>query len=298
MKQMRTVRIVILAVLAVLLALLMAGCGGDQASQQQAEKGATQQQGGGKGVDTLSKAKDKGELTIGVKYDTPPFGFIPQGQSQPDGFDIDVGKAIAEKMGVKPRFEQVTSKNRIPNLETGKIDMIIATMTHTQARDKTIDFSETYFLDGQRLLVPEDSSIQGVQDLNGKTVATVQGSTSEVNIKSRAPQAKVLTYQGYPDALQAMLRGEADAVTTDGGILVGLKNTAQDAGKKVKLVGDRFSDEPYGIGVRQGDSAFRDQVNFAIMGMVEDGTYQKLYRKWFKPEDFQEFTPETWPKGS
>jgi len=301
LKVVAKARAVFTVALLIVVGMVVAGCAGDQGSQQQAEQGSqaqAQRQGGGGGDDTLQKIRDAGEVVVGVKYDQPPFGFVPEGENQPTGFDVEIATAVAEKIGVEPRFEQVTSQNRIPNLETGKIDMIVATMTHTRTRDETIDFSLTYFEDGQRLLVPNDSDIQSVDDLAGRTVATVQGSTSETNVAEAAPEAEILTYQGYPDALQAMLRGEADAVTTDGGILVGLADTAQEAGEEVKLVGDRFSDEPYGIGVRQGDAAMRDEVNFALQEMVEDGTYEEIYRKYFSEDEFPDFTPEVFPVGS
>jgi polar amino acid transport system substrate-binding protein len=296
---LKKARIVVLVVVLALLGAIAAGCGGDQGSQRQADQAAAQgQQSNGGGADTLKKVQDSGEMVVGVKYDQPPAGFIPEGKSDVEGFEVDLARGIAQKLGVEPRFEQVTSKNRIPNLQSGKVDLVIATMTHNRERDKAIDFSVTYLLDGGRLLVPADSDISGVDDLAGKTVAVVQGSTYPDTIRQLAPEAKQLAYQGFPDALQAMLRGEADAVATDAGILVGLRDLAKKAGKDTKIVGERYSSEPLGMGVRENDSAFRDAVNFALMEMVEDGTYKKIFRKWYNEEAFPEvYAPEVWPQG-
>lgn len=295
---MRKARVVLVVVLA-LMGLIAAGCSGDQGSQQQADQAAQgQQSGGGGGEDTLKKVQDSGEMVVGVTFDRPPTGFIPEGESEVQGFEVDLARGIAEKLGVEPRFEQVTSKNRIPNLETGKADLVLATMTHTRERDKVIDYSVTYFLDGGRLLVPADSDINGIEDLAGKTVSVVQGSTNPDIIKNTVPEAKQLAYQGFPEALQAMLRGEADAVAADGGILVGLSDLAKEAGEDTKIVGERYSSEPHGIGVRENDSQFRDAVNFALMEMVEDGTYEEIFRKWYDEESYPDvYVPETWPPG-
>jgi ABC-type amino acid transport substrate-binding protein len=248
--------------------------------------------------DTLKKVKDAGVLTVGVKFDTPPYGFIPKGKSEPEGFDIDISKEIAKRLGVKVKFVQVTAKNRTPYLETGKIDLIAASMFHTRTRDEAIDFSITYFEDQDKLLVPADSTIKGVQDLKGKTVSLTQGSTQELDVKKAAPGVKTLTYQTWPDTLQAMLRGEADAVVSSTGILVGLEQTANAAGEHVKVVGNGFAPSPVGIGMRQNDSGFRDAVNFALMDMAKDGTYDAIFKKWWGNIVPDAYQIQTWPKGS
>lgn len=232
--------------------------------------------------DTLKQIRKRGKIIIGVKYDTPPFGFVPQGQTQPDGFDIDLAKAFAEKLGVGVEFVQVTTKNRIPNLQTGKIDMILASMIKTADREKTIDFSKVYFEDEQTLLVRANSKITGPQDLNGKTVSLAQGGFEGDNIKKVAPGVKVLAYQGWPEALQAMLRGESDAVTSTLGLLSGLAKNAREAGVDVKVVGDGFAPGPVGAGFRKGDKEIKAAFDKALVEMVKDGTYDRIFLKWWK----------------
>lgn len=245
---------------------------------------------GGTGVNSLEKIKERGEITFGVKFDTPPFGSIGQGKTEPEGFEIDLTTEVAERLGVRPRFVEVNPKNRVANLDSGKIDAITATMIATRARDKAVDFSEPYFEDDQRLLVRGDSKLTRVDQLDGKTVALVQGSTEETVLREKAPGAKVLSFQSWPAALQALLRGDAEAVTTTVGILSGLQQTARDNGEDVKIVAPGIAQGPLAMGFRQGDAALRDEVNAALMGMAEDGTYDRIYRKWWSrtlPEPYE-----------
>ena len=224
----------------------------------------------------LDKVKSKGVLVAGVKYDAPPFGFVDE-TGAVVGFDIDVTKYIADKLGVKLSLVQVTSKSRIPMLQDGTVDMLVATMTHSKARDETIDFSITYFFTGQKLLVKESSGIQSIADLAGKTVATIQGSTSEINIRKAQPTAKILVFQEYPQAFLALRQGKAQAMTTDASILAGFAGMYPG----YAIVGPNIAPEPYGIGIRENDSTWRDAINLAIMEMWESGTYHKAYEKWF-----------------
>ncbi|QTL97104.1 transporter substrate-binding domain-containing protein [Iocasia frigidifontis] len=227
---------------------------------------------------TLEKVQSEGVLVAGVKFDSPPFGFVDE-SGQVVGFDIDVAKYIADELGVELELKQVTSKTRIPMLQEGTVDLLVATMTHNKTREEAIDYSITYFFTGQKLLVKSNSNIKGTDDLAGKTIATVQGSTSEINIKNAQPAAEVLTFQEYPQAFMAVKQGRADAMTTDASILAGF--AGQNPG--FEIVGPNISDEPYGIGVCENDSDFRDAVNFSIMKMWESGDYELTYAKWFGP---------------
>ena len=125
---------------------------------------------------TMAKLQEAGEITIGVKYDVPPFGFKNPRSNEIEGFDIDIGKAIAADLGVTPKFIEAISDNRIPFLKDGTADLILSTMTINAERDEEIDFSEPYFIARGRILVKKsDTDITGVKDLAGKEVCTVLG---------------------------------------------------------------------------------------------------------------------------
>ena len=151
------------------------------------------------GTDTIAQIKARGKLIAGVKFDTPPFGFLDE-HNQPVGFDLDIVRKVAERIGVPVEFVKVTSPTRVPLLVSGNVDLSAASMTHTRERDKTIDFSITYYTGAQSLIVHRGSPIHGVKDLDGKQVSVQQGTTLEKNIGKVAPSAKVVAFKDYNSA--------------------------------------------------------------------------------------------------
>ncbi len=228
----------------------------------------------------LEDIKKNGELKAGVKDSQVPFGYVDEKTSQIVGFEIDLMQALATRLGVKLKTLPVTSATRIPMLTQGEVDIVAATMTHQKGRESQIDFSITYFMTGQRLLVKKDGGIKSVKDLSGKKIGSAKGSTSEQNAKKANPEAIIISYETYPEAFLALKQGKVDAVTTDEAILVGLQY-ADDKPESWDIVGDYISLEPYGFGLVENDSKFRDFVNLALMDMWEKGEYQKIYEKWF-----------------
>ena len=256
--------------------LLAAGCGdgGGSGDFDQGDVAAVD-------VDTLAEVKERGELVVGVRFDVEPYGFVPEGQSTPVGFEIDLAEQFAEDLGVDVSFVQVTSDNRIPNLQTGKVDMLMASMIRTPERLEVIDFSRIYFSDEQTLMVPAGSDIEGVDDLDGKTVAVAQGGAEGAQVEKVAPGAELLTLQSWPNALQAMLRGEADAISSTVGLLFGLQGRADAAGRDVEIVGDSFAEGPIGAGFRQGDTEMFEAFDETLKRLVDSGTYADIYRQWW-----------------
>lgn len=227
----------------------------------------------------LRKIQDRGKVVAGVKYDIPTFGYLNPLTSKLEGFDIDIVKAIAEHIFGDPEaveFKEAITRNRIPFLTDGVVDIVASTMTITEERTKEIDFADTYFVAGQSILVPKNSAIAGVNDLGGKRVATVKGSTSEVNVRAKAPQSDVILFDTYSEAVAAMDANRADAVTTDDIILYGFVKQSPD---KYKVVGGQFSVEPYGIGVAKGNAELLQAVNDALRMQVQMGGWAKIYEK-------------------
>jgi len=240
-------------------------------------------------ADKLADIKKAGVLNAGVKYDFKPFGFTNE-KGQVVGFDIDLLKYIAKDLGVKVKFQQVTSKTRIPLVSGGQIDIVAASMTHKVKRDDTIDFTISYFFDGQSILARKDCKAKEAKDFAGKRVGVIQGATSGENFKKLVPKAKLKYYQEYPLAVMALKQGKIDAITTD---LVWCTTQSNDSKGELKVVGSTISFEPYGMGIAENESNLRDAVNFAIQKAVKDGTYTKLYNKWFGKDP--ERLPELWP---
>lgn len=267
--------------LLVSLFLILAGCGGGNGGSS-SNTGA----GGGGETTALDAIKERGKLIVGVKNDTKLFGLKNTANGEIEGFDVDVAKAIAKHVfgdESKVEFKEVTSKTRIPLLQNGEIDMIVATMTITEERKQQVDFSEVYFEAGQSLLVRTDSPITGIDSLDASTkVLAVKGSTSTKNIREKAPDATVLEFENYQDAFNALKANKGDALTTDNAILLGM----QQQDPSFHLVGGNFTDEPYGIAVKKGNEALLQAVNDTLTELHSSGEYDTLYEQWFgtKPE--------------
>ncbi len=237
----------------------------------------------------------KRQLVAGVLYDLKPFGFLGA-NNQPEGFDIDIMREFAKRwLGDANAvvFVPVTAADRIQKLAAGEVDIVAASMTHKRERDESIDFSQTYFQDGQSLLVRADAGITSLGDLNGKTVAAIAGSASVENIQSAANQRaigiNILPFQEYGQALQALKAGQVDAVTAT---RAALAQFAKD-NPGLAVVSEQFTSEPYGLGIPNYDGRFQDLVNFTLQEMKADGTYDRLYHTWFGND--APFALEVWP---
>jgi len=239
---------------------------------------------------TLDTVKDRGTLVAGVKTDYPPFGAIDE-SGKTVGFDIDIAKYLADRLGVKLELRPVTSANRIPMLMNGTIDLIAASMTITQEREAVVDFSVPYIVIGGKFLVDSKSEIRGYKDLAGKTVAFTQGTPWADKLKAEQPQAKHLVFQDKPQAVLALLQGKADAYVDDAAPLAIFAKQHPD---KLKVVGEASQALPMGIAVRPNDSKWRDAINLALIAMWEDGTWEKLYRQHLGTDPEPGFVIYTW----
>jgi glutamate transport system substrate-binding protein len=226
---------------------------------------------------TMGRIQQAGEIKIGVKYDVPPFGFKNPQNDEIEGFDVDLGRAIAEKLGVEPNFIEAISDNRIPFLEDGTVDLVLSTMTINKERDQEIDFSEPYYIARGRILVPPDSDITGVDSLAGKKVCTALGSTYEETIKEQAPDADLELVDSYSECLELVQNGAVDAVSTDDVILTGM--IIQDDTLKL-TEGKPLTTEPYGAGMKDGDTEFKEFVDGVIEEYKSGGGWAESYEKW------------------
>jgi polar amino acid transport system substrate-binding protein len=231
-------------------------------------------------ADLLQDIKTRGTLIAGVKDSIPPFGFIDPATRTIVGYDIDFAAAIAKALGVKLRTVPVTTATRIPELMQGKIDLIAATMTNSPERAKQIDFSLTYFVTGQKVLMRKDVKIANVADLKGKRVSSVRGSTSEQNIRRTVPGVQVIAFNDYPNAFLALAQRKVVGMTTDEIILLDLQKRSPKPGDFV-LLDEYISTEPYGLGVRKGEPAFLKEVNRVLLEMEKSGEAAEIFDRWF-----------------
>ena len=265
--------------LMMVLALVAAACGDDE------EDGDTGDDTGGETEETyeapegtpMAEWQEEGSVTIGVKFDVPPFGFENPQSGEVEGFDVDMGNYIADRLGVEPEFIEAISDNRIPFLEDGTADLILSTMTITTDRDAEIDFSRPYYVAQGRILVPEGSDIAGIEDLGqGTSVCTAIGSTYEATLTDQAPDAQLDLVDGYSECFELLQNGSVDAVSTDDVILTGM--VIQD--ESLQLVGDPLTTEPYGVGVAEGETEAADFLSETVEMSFDDGTWDEMYEEW------------------
>lgn len=235
---------------------------------------------------TLEKIERTGTLTIGTRTGSPPFGYIDK-NNEWVGFSIDLVEkaimpALSKKIGkpIKVEKKESTPQTRIPLLTSNAVDLIAETMTDTQARRESVDFSITYFVTGAQFLVKKGNVIKGLKDAAGKRIAAQQGSTNARIIRERVPTARLVEFPDQPAAFQALAQGQVHAYTNDGIQLAGLKAKAPKPDEWL-IVGEFYSYEPYGMAMRKNESDFRHLVNIGLMQAIESGQYFEIYDKWF-----------------
>lgn len=223
---------------------------------------------------TLDDVKKRGELIAGVRFDMPPFGQADQAGNV-QGVDIEIVKHIAAKLGVKPKFQQVTGQTRIPMLVNGNVDLIAAGLAKTEERTKVIDFSSIYIESGTLFLVKKGSPIKSYRDMKGKTVATIQGTIYLARLKEKLPDVNSVTFQEYPQAVLAVEQGKADSLMADDGTLI---NLIKDRRDKLDLVGNVRDFEAYfvGLGIRKGDDEWLKYLNGVLRDMWKSGELKKI----------------------
>jgi len=222
---------------------------------------------------TMAELADAGTITIGTKFDQPLFGLkAPSGD--PEGFDVEIGKMIAAELGIAPEnieWVETVSANREGYIMDGTVDIVIATYTINDERKESVSFAGPYYNAGQSLMVLSDNEdITGPDDLAGKNVCSVEGSTPAANIAENYPDATLKLFEAYTDCLEPLRNGQVDVVTTDNVILAGY---VSESDGEFMVVGEQFTEEPYGIGLMKDDTDFRMWINDVLEASFEDGRW-------------------------
>lgn len=267
---MRLKKSLMISAIAVASILGLGACAGGEATPPAAETPTFE------AGTTMAKLADAGTITIGTKFDQPLFGLKgPSGD--PVGFDVEIGKIVAKSLGIaadKIKWVETVSKNREPFIENKTVDIVVATYTINDKRKEVISFAGPYYNAGQDILVlagnPE--GIKGPEDLKGKNVCSVAGSTSEKNIAEYG--VNLITTDTYSNCLEPLRQGKVIAVTTDNVILAGLAD--QNAGE-FEVLSNPFTEEPYGIGLGHDDDAFRTFINDVLEKAYADGSWKAAW---------------------
>ncbi|GAA2205575.1 glutamate ABC transporter substrate-binding protein [Nonomuraea monospora] len=232
----------------------------------------------GCGVGGQESILDKDELVIGVRSDLPSVGFR-KSDGTFEGFDVDVARYLADKLGKEVTFLGVLAAQREKVLIDGRADLVVATFTIDQDRKRRVLFAGPYHISYQDILIRPDERIANVRDLEGRRICEVQGSNAAQRVVTeRGVKAEVVPFPDYSRCLAALKSEQVDAVTTNDVILAGL---AKQDGSGLRLANALFNEQRTGVGLAKGDVAGCEAVNRAITRMYQDGTAQKLLRKWF-----------------
>lgn len=295
-------------VLAVALALVMAmgmlaGCGsGSSDASSQASTGAAESTDSTQTASTEAASADaastettptagdlpelpesiqeKGKLVIGVKADFAPFGYVDENGNNV-GYDLEIGKKLAEYAFGDPEaveFVIVTSSNRIPFLTSKKVDLLLSSMAITEERLQEIDFTNVYMSTGHLILTMADNdSIQGVDDLQDKTIICVDGTTGAAAAEKLCPDAKLMKYETWSEALSALKAGRGDAIIHDESVLY--EAAANDS--TVKTIGEAFENTWVAGGVRKGEEDWLAWINACMEKMQEEDFFNTEFQSFF-----------------
>jgi polar amino acid transport system substrate-binding protein len=234
-------------------------------------------------ADQLADIKKKGEIVIGVLGTDEPNSFVDPKTREVIGYEVDLGKAIAKKIGVKPVFKQLAVAARIPELQQGHVDLLAASLTHNKERESQIDFSLTTFVTGQKVLVKKSSGITQLPQLAGKKVLTVKGGTQEPNIRKAVPGVDVVTFETTQQAFLALQQGKGVGYVNDEASLIDDFAKLGAANKDYLILPQSISVEPLALGIRKGEGALKAVVDDTLRELEASGDADKLFVRWYGP---------------
>ncbi len=275
---MRTLRHLTVAAALMAGAMTLAACGGSDTTST-TEPADNPTFAAGTTMEKLSKA---GKITIGTKFDQPGFG-LQNLDGKPEGFDVEIAKLIAAKLGLaadKITWVETPSKVREEKIERAEVDLVVATYTINDKRKERVTFAGPYYVAGQQLMVRSDNTaITGPDALKANPAAkvcSVTGSTPAENIKEYlAAPGQLVLFDVYDKCADALRTKQVDVVTTDNVILLGFVSKSEGA---FKLAGEQFTKEPYGIGMKKGDTEFCTFVNSVLAEASTGGTYLTAWK--------------------
>jgi glutamate transport system substrate-binding protein len=229
---------------------------------------------------TMAKIQERGVLNVATKFDAKLFGQKNPLTGKLEGFDIEMAHAIAKRIFGSDSPERVAfiegvTANRETLLQTGKVDLVIATYSITDKRKEAVGFAGPYYRSAQDIMVrPDTTDITTAKDLANRTVCAIQGGTSYIRFQSDVPAAKLTSFDTNTKCLEALLDKRVDAVATDKALLLGFLS---DHKGEVKLLNDDYGSDPYGIGVKREDTDFRAFLNDTIADIEKSGKWAEIY---------------------
>ncbi|WP_394823341.1 glutamate ABC transporter substrate-binding protein [Pendulispora albinea] len=231
------------------------------------------------GSKTFDKIKAAGKVVVGVKFDQPNLGY-KDADGKRCGFDVEIAQLVASRLGIDPakiEYKEIPSTNRETAIKGGEVDYYVGTYSISDKRKNDVGFAGPYFIAGQDLLLRKDeAAITSKETLKGKKVCSATGSTPLQRVRDQklTEDENISEFKTYSECVSQLLDKKVDAVTTDDAILKGF---AAQSPAKLKVLGQPFGQEKYGIGVNKEDTAFRNAINDILEAVAKDGTWKKIY---------------------
>ena len=223
---------------------------------------------------------EDGKLHMATNAAFPPYEMVADDGSF-EGIDVEIAGKIAEKLGLELVVDDMDFGSVITSVQAGKSDIAMAGLTVTDERKENVDFSDTYATGVQTVIVPIDSDIETIDDLQGKLIGCQESTTGYIYCSDDYGEDMVTAFPNGANAIQALLGGKVDAVVIDS--QPAQEFVAQNAGK-LKMLGTEYVTEDYAIGVSKDNTALRDAVNNALKELIDDGTVQSILDKYIKAE--------------
>lgn len=230
---------------------------------------------------SLDTIRARGVLRVGVKADSPPFGSL-DARGKPVGFEIELVRFFARVLFDDDRrveFVPVTTATRFGALQSGRVDLVAATITVTEERRTQVELSDPYFMSAALILVPRVSTVEAIADLSGRRVAVVRGSVQERDVADIQSRARLVAVASVAEGARAVKGGQADAFVYDDVVLLGLAQRDP----AFRVAGQPIGPRPYAIAARKGDAELIRWVNGWLAKMRRDGSYGELWRRYFAP---------------
>ena len=236
-------------------------------------------------ADTLENIKERGSFICGTMGTAEPFSFQDPKTRAVVGYEVDMCQAMADSLGVPLDLKLIAVEARIPELVAGRVDLVAANLGWSPERAKQIDYSYQHFVSDQKVLAREsDTEVNSPADLEGKRVSAVRGSSSEQGALTHIPNVNALTFKDPSGAFLALQQGKVSGFVASEMMLVKLVAQAANSAEPAKILEPALFVEPWGMGIRKGDTAFRDHVNGVLTELDESGEAEKMFVKWFGPD--------------
>lgn len=260
--------------LAAVSSLALAACGADTTKETETKN---------EDLNALEQIQEDGEITVGIMGTYAPYNYLNENKEY-DGFDVDIAKELAERLGVEAEFVAQDFSGLIPGLQKGKFDILVSQVTITNERQKQIDFTEPYITNQVKVIVKESNTdIQSKEDFKGKKIGVGLGTNDETYLRTELmPEVGDFTINTYDDVITTLKDLDSGRIDATINNVYALKPVVEQNGYAIKAVGEPIKSDKAAVAVKKGNTELVEALNKALEEMKQDGTYEEIFMKWFE----------------